>query len=150
MQTEMDVVQAVYCRVLAQIPAMALSIASSPLPSIRSHLDVAQADGHREIELGALDLYDAGGWFLDRITFAGDREALFLDLRQLMPPLLSYPCTCVILRHRHPSGFVAPSQADIVTTRSFADILRLLGIKLYDHLIEGPGRQFSFRAEGLL
>lgn len=146
----MDIVQAVYRRVLAQIPDMALSIASPPLSSMMSRVDLVHADGRGEIEVGALDLYDAQGWFLDRITFAGDREELFLDLRHLMPRLLAYPCTCLILRHRHPSGFVVPSHADIATTRSFADILRLLGIELHDHLIEGAGRQFSFRAEGLL
>jgi len=130
---------------------MATSIASPLLSPLMIGINVDRADSHTdEIEHGALDLYDAHGWFLDRIALAGQRQTIFIDLRQLMPRLLASPCACLILRHRHPSGLAAPSQADIATTRIFADMLRFFDIRLHDHFIEGSGQSFSFRAEGLI
>lgn len=112
------------------------------------------ADGDHDracdIERGALDLYDAQGLFLARIELAGGRHMMTLDLRRLLPHVLARPCAAVILRHRHPSGIAAPSRADITTTRAFANMLHLLGIRLHDHLIEGGRDQFSFRGEGLI
>ena len=110
-------------------------------------------NGHEQagaIELGALDLYDAHGLFLGRITLEGDRHMLALDLRTILPLLIASSCTAVILRHHHPSGNAAPSRADITTTRRFANLLELLDIRLHDHLIEASRGQFSFRAEGLI
>jgi len=127
---------------------------STALPAISTMMAASPADDDhgraRDIERGALDLYDAQGRFLARIALAGDRHMLALDLRRLLPHLLARPCAAVILRHRHPSGIAAPSGADIATTRAFATLLHLLGIRLHDHLIEGGPDQFSFRAEGLI
>ena len=130
---------------------MAVSIASSALSCTIADRSVANADGQSgEIELAALDLYDAQGRFIERITLTGDQHAISLDLRHLIPHLLARPCAAIILRHRHPSGLAEPSRADIATTRNLAGILRLIGIRLQDHLIEGGRCQFSFRAAGLI
>lgn len=127
---------------------------STALPAISTMMAASPADGDhdpaRDVEHGALDLYDARGRFLTRIELAGSRHMLALDLRHLLPHLLARPCAAVILRHRHPSGIAAPSRADIATTRLLANMLHLLGIRLHDHLIEGGRDQFSFRAEGLI
>jgi len=130
---------------------MAMSIALPLLSSMVNDIVADDAGGQTgRIELGALDLYDAHGLFIDRIALAGDRQEIVIDLRHLVPRLLAYPCACIILRHRHPSGLATPSHSDIATTRIFADLLRLIGIHLHDHLIEGAGQAFSFRAEGLI
>ncbi|OJY67064.1 MAG: hypothetical protein BGP16_17835 [Sphingobium sp. 66-54] len=127
---------------------------STALPAISTMMADSLTDGDhdeaRDVEHGALDLYDARGRFLTRIDLTGGRHVLTLDLRRLLPHLLAYPCAAVILRHRHPSGIAAPSRADIATTRALTTLLHLLGIRLHDHLIEGGRDQFSFRAEGLI
>jgi len=101
-------------------------------------------------ELGALDVYDADGRLVDRLDLAGDHDSLAIDLAHIVPRLLAYSCATVILHHRHPSGLAEPSDADIITTRAFAGLLRQLGIRLHDHLIEGGSARFSFRVQGLI
>ena len=41
----------------------------------------------------------------------------------------------IILAHNHPSGNLNPSQADIDITKKIAQALRLLDVKLLDHVI---------------
>lgn len=101
-------------------------------------------------ETGALDLYDADGRLIDRIDLAGDHHSLAVDLAHVVPRLLAAPCRAVVLRHRHPSGRAEPSEADIHATRAFAGLLRLLGMRLHDHVIEGGDERFGFRAHGLI
>lgn len=101
-------------------------------------------------ELGALDLYDAQGCLIARIGLAGDRHSLAIDLAHIVPQLLARSCKAVVLRHSHPSARAEPSDADIEATRAFASLLRLIGMQLHDHIIEGGRARFSFRAEGLI
>ncbi len=112
------------------------------------------ANGDRALgascELGAVDLYDAQGLLIERIALVGDHHSLAIDLAHLLPRLLACPCKLVILHHSHPSGRIEPSEADITATRAFAGLLRLLGMRLHDHVIQGGQARFSFRAEGLI
>ena len=54
-----------------------------------------------------------------------------------------------LLLHNHPSGDVAPSQDDIMTTRKVIEAGKILGIPCMDHIIIGGGRgsYFSMREE---
>jgi DNA repair protein RadC len=130
---------------------MSLSNAFRPVSVGESNGNSAAIEAHHdERELGALDVYDADGCLIDRLDLIGDHDSLAIDLAHLVPRLLACSCAAVILHHRHPSGFAEPSDADIITTRAFAGLLRQLGIRLHDHLIEGGAARFSFRAQGLI
>jgi DNA repair protein RadC len=56
----------------------------------------------------------------------------------------------VIIAHNHPSGSIKPSQADINITEKLAKALKLVDIRLLDHLILSPtpGEYYSFKDEG--
>lgn len=56
----------------------------------------------------------------------------------------------VLLAHNHPSGELGPSADDIMVTRQFASLCRMMGIGFADHLILGRAGHFSFLAAGLL
>ena len=57
----------------------------------------------------------------------------------------------VILAHNHPSGESMPSRADEVLTKTLANTLGLIDVKLLDHFIVGGAkRPFSFAERGLL
>lgn len=101
-------------------------------------------------EIGALDLYDDAGKLLARIALAGDRHSLAIDLAHVVPRILAHPCRAIVLMHSHPSGRVEPSEADFLATRAFAGLLRLLGMRLHDHIILTGKARFSFRTAGLL
>lgn len=101
-------------------------------------------------EQGALDLYDAQGDLIERIALAGEHDMLAINLAHIVPRLLAMGCAAVILHHSHPSGCAEPSAGDIVATRAFAGLLRLLGMHLHDHRVTGGADCFSFRDNGLL
>ena len=54
-----------------------------------------------------------------------------------------------LLLHNHPSGDVAPSQDDIMTTRKVIEAGKILGIPCMDHIIIGGGNRnyYSMREE---
>lgn len=56
----------------------------------------------------------------------------------------------VILAHNHPSGDPSPSGFDRNLTRRMYDAGEVLGIRLYDHIIVGDDRYFSFKEADLL
>ena len=50
----------------------------------------------------------------------------------------------ILLVHNHPSGIVAPSQADISCTQQIKKVADTMGIKMIDHIIVGRNQYFSF------
>jgi DNA repair protein RadC len=56
----------------------------------------------------------------------------------------------VIVGHPHPGGSLRPSQSDITATKSLADALKSLSIKLLDHIIVTDTGYMSFAEQGLL
>jgi len=56
----------------------------------------------------------------------------------------------IIIAHNHPSGHTMPSPDDHTVTRQLMDAGKLLDIPVYDHVIIGDGRYFSFAEGGLL
>ena len=56
----------------------------------------------------------------------------------------------IILAHNHPSGNLAPSQADIDLTKRMKEGGKLLEISLMDHLIVTTEGYYSFADEGLV
>src|SRR4030043_1059644 len=56
----------------------------------------------------------------------------------------------VILIHNHPSGNPSPSEEDLRITKQLVEAGRLLGIKVYDHIILGGESYRSLADEGLI
>ena len=56
----------------------------------------------------------------------------------------------LILVHNHPSGVPAPSADDRSITQTLKESGRVLDIPIYDHVIIGDGKYFSFAEAGLL
>jgi len=73
-----------------------------------------------------------------------------VDQRKVFKIALDNNATGVILGHNHPSGQLTPSQADIDLTRKLRDAGKLMDLPIYDHIIVGNGKYFSFADEGIL
>jgi len=58
--------------------------------------------------------------------------------------------TGVILVHNHPSGIPSPSTDDRAITAMLKESGKILEIPIYDHVIIGDGKYFSFSEAGLL
>jgi DNA repair protein RadC len=70
--------------------------------------------------------------------------------REVFRPLVRAGLHSAIAVHNHPSGEPDPSQADIELTRRLADVGRLLGIPLLDHLVVTRTRSVSLATLGLV
>lgn len=60
--------------------------------------------------------------------------------RQVVSCALKHNAASVVLVHNHPSGNTEPSTADMTLTSSLADALRVIGVRVLDHMIVGGAR----------
>jgi DNA repair protein RadC len=70
--------------------------------------------------------------------------------REVFRPLVRAGMHTAIAVHNHPSGEPEPSQADVELTRRLAEVGRLLGIPLLDHLVVTRTRSVSLAALGVV
>lgn len=70
--------------------------------------------------------------------------------REVVKRSLANNAAGVILAHNHPSGVAEPSVQDQALTRSLAESLALVDVKVLDHFIVAPGAFLSFAERGLL
>ena len=72
------------------------------------------------------------------------------DPKLIFVAALKSGATGVLLAHNHPSGNLAPSQADIDLTKRIKEGGKFLEIQLLDHLIITSEGYYSFADEGLI
>ncbi len=68
----------------------------------------------------------------------------------LLRDALAHNASGVIVAHNHPSGSPDPSGNDKKTTERLRDVLRLVSIKLLDHIIVGGNSFISLKEQGLI
>ena len=68
--------------------------------------------------------------------------------REVFRPAVAEPCYGVALAHNHPSGDPAPSDEDVECTRRLIEAGRLLGIKVFDHVIVTRDDFYSMEKAG--
>lgn len=62
--------------------------------------------------------------------------------REILKSTILSNAAAIILVHNHPSGRLIPSVEDIGLTDRMNKICDLIGVKLVDHIIVGPGNEF--------
>jgi DNA repair protein RadC len=89
---------------------------------------------------------------LDRELHAvGDVDASAIYPRQVFKSALLHNSSAIIFAHNHPSGDPDPSLCDKQITMQLVHGAMILGIKVLDHVIVGPGKEhYSFADEGLI
>lgn len=70
--------------------------------------------------------------------------------REVVKAALAHNAAGVILAHNHPSGIAEPSIQDQALTRTLAEALGMIDVKVLDHFIVAPGAALSFAERGLL
>jgi DNA repair protein RadC len=70
--------------------------------------------------------------------------------REVVKHVLMHNAAAVILAHNHPSGVAEPSMQDQALTRTLAEALSLIDVKVLDHFIVAPGACLSFAERGLI
>lgn len=81
---------------------------------------------------------------------SGGATATVVDPAEVMRQAMMNEANSILLVHNHPSGNTAESKADRQLTRRIAEVGKLLGIPVDDHIIIAGDSYTSFRAKGLL
>jgi DNA repair protein RadC len=83
--------------------------------------------------------------------FRGTIDGASVYPREVVKAALAYNAAAVIFAHNHPSGSIAPSEADKLITQRLKQALALVDIRVLDHFIVGDGANtFSFAEHGLI
>jgi DNA repair protein RadC len=110
------------------------------------------------LRLGALTHEVFGVLFLDsqhrliemQELFRGTLAQTSVYPREVLRQALLLNAGAAILVHNHPSGVAEPSRADEVLTQSLVSALRVIDVRVLDHLVVGAGCVTSFAERGLM
>jgi DNA repair protein RadC len=80
----------------------------------------------------------------------GDETGAAFPLRAIMIDAATHGSAGIVMAHNHPSGDVAPSDADCRATRRIASAMEALDCTVLDHLVFAGVQCTSLRAMGLL
>lgn len=84
---------------------------------------------------------------IEKISEGGVSGTL-VDAKIVFRRALLKKASCIILAHNHPSGSLAPSQADIELTKKIVKAAEVLDIIVLDHIIYTNTSYYSFADEG--
>ncbi len=73
----------------------------------------------------------------DRVIGEGGAASVRLDTRAMIETCVQSKATFAVLAHNHPSQLLLPSKSDVETTRSAAQMLAAVQVRLLDHVIVG-------------
>lgn len=80
----------------------------------------------------------------------GTLDATMIHPREVFKAAMLCNASSIIAFHNHPSGYVEPSPDDINASVRLAEAGKLLGIKLYDHIIIGDENFVSLKDKGIV
>ncbi len=106
---------------------------------------------HESVEYIMLLMLDSGLHLIsERILSKGTVNAALASPREVFIHALQAQAAGIMLLHNHPGGDPVPSENDIRVTRRIGQIGILTDIPLYDHIIIGDNKYFSFNESKLL
>ena len=106
---------------------------------------------HENVEYIMLLLLDSGLHLIDeRILSKGTVNASLVSPREVFIHALQAQAAGIMLLHNHPGGNPEPSRNDIGITERIHQIGMLTDIPLFDHIIIGDNKYFSFKERNLM
>lgn len=82
--------------------------------------------------------------------FIGTIDGASVHPREVVRAALTINASAAILAHNHPSGVAEPSSADRAITQELREALRLVGVRILDHIVVGAGECVSMAGRGLI
>lgn len=82
--------------------------------------------------------------------FRGSINGASVHVREVVRRCLAHNAAATIFAHNHPSGVAEPSQADREVTAELRNALRMIDVRVLDHLIVGAGKIASLAQLGQL
>lgn len=116
---------------------------------VKRYLQIKLRDRHQEVF--ALLLLDNQHRVLQFCElFYGTIDAASVYPREIVRTVLKHNAAAVILCHNHPSGVAEPSNADRFITDRIISALKLIDVRVLDHMVIGDGHTASFAERGWL
>lgn len=109
----------------------------------RQYLALQLADRHHEV-FGALFLDSQHRLISDEILFKGTINSTAVYPRIVVQRALLLNAAALILYHNHPSGEPEPSAADRHITTQLTESLKLIDVRVIDHLVVAGSTTVSF------
>lgn len=82
--------------------------------------------------------------------FRGTLDGASVYCREVVKHVLEQNSGHILIYHNHPSGYPNPSDADKQITRRLVDALRLVDVRILDHIVVAKSGTYSFAEQGLL
>jgi DNA repair protein RadC len=100
--------------------------------------------------VGAVFLDSRDHIITQREIYVGTVDHALVSPRDVIRFALADHAVGIVLYHNHPSGNPAPSAQDVEFTKRTRDSLKLLDLRLVDHLIVGKNGYTSMKNRGLV
>ena len=116
---------------------------------VKDYLSLQLADlGH---EVFAVLFLDNQHRLLEMTTlFRGSLAQTSVHPREVVKEALARNSAAVVLSHNHPSGCAEPSPSDRQLTQMLQSALKLVDVRVLDHVVIGRGEAVSFAERGWL
>jgi DNA repair protein RadC len=142
----------------ADVLAAAEGILQSKLERQGNIGNPSEASNFLRMRLGALLHEEFHIMWLDNRHRILDCQKLFIGTvdgasvypREVVRAALNVNACAAILAHNHPSGVAEPSTADRAITHELVEALKLVGVRVLDHLVVSAGSVVSMAARGLM
>ncbi|WP_193065174.1 RadC family protein [Oceanobacillus oncorhynchi] len=85
-----------------------------------------------------------------KTIFIGSLNASIVHPRETYREALKCSAASVIISHNHPSGDPSPSQEDILVTKRFVEVGKIMGMEVLDHIVIGYNRFVSMKQKGYI
>jgi DNA repair protein RadC len=106
---------------------------------------------HEKNEIFAAMFMDNGHRLLAfEKLFCGTVNEAVVYPRVMVQKAIQYNASRVIVAHNHPSGVAEPSSADKKVTEGLKHILRIIDVKLLDHIVVTMQETYSFAENDLM
>lgn len=120
--------------------------------------DARSMAGFLRVRLAPLEHEEFHAIFLDarmrvrsiEMLARGGAHSAEVSVGQVVKRALQQNASAVVVSHNHPSGNPEPSLSDIALTRSLHAALKLVDIRLLDHLVVGVEGYASIAERGLV
>jgi DNA repair protein RadC len=105
--------------------------------------------GHYEHEVFAALFLDSKNRVIAfEELFKGTIDQASVYPREVAKRALHHNAAAIIFSHNHPSGITDPSQADIALTDTLSSAMKLVGIRVLDHIIVANNQSQSLAKLG--
>ena len=119
-------------------------------PNIVKTMFLARHDGLTAEQFDIVFLDNRHGILETRTMFHGTIDSAAVYPREVVRACIETNAAAIILAHNHPSGIAEPSRADIDITNTLRNVLKVIDVRVLDHIITGRGVCVSLAERGEL